>query len=129
MAKATEKTLDIEILKTKRKTVKIPIKGRSPLIVHMFHNDMDDRNRRTMDITTLKKRFKKDWRFLANPRNHPRFRGAFINWSMNLSIEYNPDLITPEQIRNLVDTSGFTVGIGDFRPGVGGSYGTFQVKQ
>lgn len=57
-----------------------------------------------------------------------RYRGQFWPWRVKLTISYNEDALTPEQIVNLFNVAGFGVGVGEWRPGKsGGPYGRFRV--
>lgn len=56
-----------------------------------------------------------------------RYRGEFKKWSARLQIRYNNSAISPEQITNLFNTAGFAIGVGEWRPQKGGSYGMFHV--
>jgi hypothetical protein len=56
-----------------------------------------------------------------------RYRGEYKKWYTRLSIEYNADAISEEQIVNLFNTAGFGVGIGEWRPERDGSNGRFKV--
>jgi hypothetical protein len=56
-----------------------------------------------------------------------RYRGEFKKWSVRLRIRYNAAVISPEQITNLFNTAGFAIGVGEWRPQKGGSYGMFHV--
>ena len=56
-----------------------------------------------------------------------RYRAEFANWSTVLTIQYNANRITDEQIVNLFNTAGFGVGVGEWRPEKNGSNGTFTV--
>lgn len=58
-----------------------------------------------------------------------RFRGEFKNWSADLMVECNPRALSPEQVCNLIDTSGFAVGVGEWRPEKSGSNGMFQLRR
>jgi len=58
-----------------------------------------------------------------------RFRPYFLNWEVDLEIEYNASLVSPEQIVFLLDSAGFGVGVGEWRPEKGGNYGRFHVKK
>ena len=58
-----------------------------------------------------------------------RYRGEFPEWSATLSIQYNANVISVEQILNLFDNAGYSVGIGEWRPQKDGSFGRFQVKR
>jgi len=57
-----------------------------------------------------------------------RYRGEFRNWSMDLTISYNANgKYTLEQVINMLNIGGFTVGIGEWRPEKDGQYGMFRV--
>lgn len=56
-----------------------------------------------------------------------RFRGEFKEWSATLTIRYNASVVSPEQIINLLNTAGFAVGVGEWRPARDGSMGMFHV--
>jgi hypothetical protein len=59
-----------------------------------------------------------------------RHRPEFVNWSCELMIQYDTNQISPEQIINLINQAGFSVGIGDWRPGApnsSGTHGMFKV--
>jgi hypothetical protein len=60
-----------------------------------------------------------------------RFRAWFPEWSVNLEVEYNPRMITLEQLMNLFESGGNGVGVGEWRPGApncrSGEYGRFTL--
>lgn len=57
-----------------------------------------------------------------------RYRGEFREWKMRLSITYNKHgLYTLDQIINMINMGGYTVGIGEWRPEKDGQYGMFHV--
>jgi hypothetical protein len=56
-----------------------------------------------------------------------RYRGAFPNWRAKLSVTYNADAFSLEQIFNLYNLAGFGVGIGEYRPEKNGGWGRFHV--
>lgn len=56
-----------------------------------------------------------------------RFRGEFRDWEATLTVQYNADLISDEQLLNLFDLAGFSVGVGEWRPEKNGMYGTFTL--
>jgi hypothetical protein len=58
-----------------------------------------------------------------------RYRGEFAEWSTELHIRYNANVLSPEQIGNLFNTAGFAIGVGEWRPAKDGSYGMFHVEQ
>ena len=56
-----------------------------------------------------------------------RFRPEFRNWKADLLIKFDADRITIEQIANLLNHGGQTVGGGEWRPEKKGTFGTFEV--
>lgn len=58
-----------------------------------------------------------------------RYRGGFEDWSATLNVESNPNVLSPEWVCNLIDTSGFAVGLGEHRPEKDGSNGMFMLKR
>jgi hypothetical protein len=57
-----------------------------------------------------------------------RYRGEFREWSAEITLRYNANVLTPEQIANLFNTAGFAVGVGEWRPQKNGSFGMFHVE-
>ncbi len=57
-----------------------------------------------------------------------RYRGEFHDWSTTLPISFNARIISPEQIFNLLNTAGFGVGVGEWRPERNGVNGMFHVE-
>ena len=57
------------------------------------------------------------------------YRGEFDGWEMEASILYNNNVISEDEIRNLIGLAGFHVGIGDWRPEKNGSHGMFELKK
>lgn len=56
-----------------------------------------------------------------------RFRGEFKQWACEITVRYNAAAISAEQIVNLFNTAGFSVGVGEWRPQRDGSFGMFHV--
>lgn len=56
-----------------------------------------------------------------------RYRPEFPEWRIPVTIKFNASVISPEQLANLLNTAGFAVGIGEWRPERNGSYGRFHV--
>lgn len=56
-----------------------------------------------------------------------RYRGEFREWSATLSIQYNARLVSDEQVANLVQLAGFSVGVGEWRPERNGHFGCFTL--
>jgi len=59
----------------------------------------------------------------------PRYRGRFDEWECSFDIDYNANVISPEQIANLYETAGFAIGLCEWRPEKNGSFGMFQIKR
>ena len=58
-----------------------------------------------------------------------RYRAEFREWSCVLTIRYNARALSAEQITNLVETAGFAVGVGEWRPEKNGQNGLFHVAK
>ena len=56
-----------------------------------------------------------------------RWRPGFRNWSCEFMIDYNASVITIEQLINLVEIAGYSVGLCEWRPEKNGPYGRFRV--
>lgn len=56
-----------------------------------------------------------------------RYRPEFLDWKIPVEVKYNSSVISAEQIANLLNTAGFAIGIGEWRPERNGSYGRFHV--
>lgn len=61
-----------------------------------------------------------------------RYRAGFWPWSTRLKVTFNADVISLEQLYNLIDAAGFG-GVGEWRPSAPksstGSYGCFHVAR
>ena len=57
-----------------------------------------------------------------------RVRGEFPEWAAQLTIRYNSNTLTPQQIVNLFNVGGFAIGVGEHRPQRDGSNGMFHVE-
>lgn len=62
-----------------------------------------------------------------------RIRPMWRQWSANVTVEFDADMITPDSVVNLLDRAGRQVGVGEGRPfsknSVGQGWGTFTVEQ
>lgn len=58
-----------------------------------------------------------------------RYRAEYPEWSITLTILHNPRVISKESIANLLETAGFHIGLGDWRPETNGTHGMFHVKR
>jgi hypothetical protein len=75
-----------------------------------------------------KKQIREDMVRLPNGSADIRFRGEVSDWSMELIIKYNADVLSSEQVMNLLQIAGFSCGIGEWRPEKNGDYGTFEIS-
>lgn len=57
-----------------------------------------------------------------------RYRPAYENWSVDLTVEYDPDILSAEQIHHLLQRAGFSIGVGEGRAQKGGDWGAFELK-
>lgn len=56
-----------------------------------------------------------------------RYRGEFVDWRLPVLLKFMPDVLSAEQIANLLNVAGFAIGIGEWRPEKSGSFGRFHV--
>lgn len=56
-----------------------------------------------------------------------RYRGEFVDWHAKLLVRYNGNVLSEAQILNLINTAGFAVGVGEWRPEKDGQSGMFHV--
>ncbi|UAB76954.1 hypothetical protein INR77_08845 [Erythrobacter sp. SCSIO 43205] len=57
-----------------------------------------------------------------------RYRPEFPEWTMPVEVKFNANAVSAEQIANLLNTAGFAIGIGEWRPEKNGQYGRFHVE-
>jgi hypothetical protein len=57
-----------------------------------------------------------------------RYRGEFLDWSAELLIRHNPDILSVDQIVNLLMHAGFSIGIGEHRVEKNGDHGMFEIS-
>lgn len=56
-----------------------------------------------------------------------RYRGAFMPWQADVPITFNSSNLSYEQVANLLQQAGFSVGIGEWRPEKNGQYGRWTL--
>lgn len=57
-----------------------------------------------------------------------RFRGEVSDWKMTFLIKFNEDVLSAEQVMNLLQIAGFASGLGEWRPERDGDFGTFELE-
>lgn len=55
------------------------------------------------------------------------YRPQFTDWSMTVPVTFNASVISQEQLLNLFQLAGFSVGIGAWRPEKKGNFGIFEL--
>lgn len=58
-----------------------------------------------------------------------RYRGQLKDWKMRFNIEYNGNVFSAEQVMNLLETAGFSQGLGEWRPERNGDNGKFTCRE
>ena len=56
-----------------------------------------------------------------------RYRAEFWPWSARILVRYSKDVLSEEQILNIINRAGFGVGVGEWRPEKDGDKGLFHV--
>lgn len=56
-----------------------------------------------------------------------RYRGMFPQWEAEIELSYNANVISAEQLVNLINYGGYACGIGERRPERGGDWGRYHV--
>lgn len=56
-----------------------------------------------------------------------RYRGEFPDWSAALMVRFNANVLSEAQILNILNVSGFAVGVGEWRPERDGQFGLYHV--
>ena len=57
-----------------------------------------------------------------------RFRAQFTPWSTVITVRHNPRVLSAEQLVNMFNFAGFSVGVGNWRPEKKGTFGMFHVE-
>lgn len=58
-----------------------------------------------------------------------RYRAMFREWKVKFAVKYDADLISAEQLANLYDVAGFSVGQCEWRTEKDGNFGMFHVER
>jgi len=56
-----------------------------------------------------------------------RYRGEFKEWAAELTVRFNANVLSAEQIVHIFNVSGFACGLGEWRPQRDGSHGMYHV--
>lgn len=57
-----------------------------------------------------------------------RYRAEFKTWWTELTIQYNANVVSAEQVVNVFNVGGFANGVGDWRQAKDGSFGSFHIE-
>lgn len=76
-----------------------------------------------------KEEMDEDWVRISRKTTTLRYRGKLIGWSANVEIDYDADLLSAEQLLNLLSRAGLQQGIGEKRPQQtsGDIFGRFEI--
>jgi hypothetical protein len=87
--------------------------------------------KRGQDMVTLRKakpHMRTDWVRLKSGGADMRYRAEYPTWEATLTVEFNTNKMTTEQVVALLATAGHYNGIGEWRPQKSGNiYGRFEV--
>lgn len=74
--------------------------------------------KQNIELTRIqgKPRMRRDMVRVASGTADVRFRAEFQQWSAELLVEFNAQVIGPEQLLNLIAIAGYSEGIGEWRP-------------
>ena len=79
-------------------------------------------------VTFKKKSMRQDMVTVGMGTADIRFRGQLEDWSMDVLIKFDADILSAEQVLNLLQRAGFSQGLGEWRPEKNGDYGTFSIQ-
>ena len=57
-----------------------------------------------------------------------RYRGQLNGWETEITVRFNADVLSAEQVVNLLKIGGYSCGIGEWRPQRSGDFGTYTVE-
>ena len=58
-----------------------------------------------------------------------RYRPEYTDWSVDITVRFRPDMITPDSLVNLLNNAGQSIGLCERRPGQNGdTFGMFEVQ-
>lgn len=74
-------------------------------------------------------RLKQDMVKIAMGTADVRYRPIYHGWECKVPVEFIASRITLDQLVNLLDRAGYSVGLGEWRPQKNGTYGRFRVEK
>ena len=89
-----------------------------------------------MDETYYEIQHKEPWEVDIRPVRIPstggrilRYRPVFHDWAIDFDMTLDENIIGIKLLRDIVDTAGNSIGLGDFRPDCKGPFGRFKVTK
>lgn len=82
-----------------------------------------------LEIEGSKPTMRQDQVRLAGGTSSIAYRPMFDPWMLRVPVVYNRAMIRREQVINLFQIAGFSIGLGDWRPEKNGTFGCFIVKE
>lgn len=85
------------------------------------------RNAGVIPIRCAEPKLREDIVRVGNNQTDIRYRYEFSEWSADIELVFNSDILNASDIINLANRGGFGCGIGEWRPQKGGEHGCFEV--
>lgn len=57
-----------------------------------------------------------------------RYRGEFKEWAATVTVQFNANAVSAEQVANMFSIAGFSIGVGEWRPARDGQFGRFHLE-
>lgn len=78
-------------------------------------------------VTYKSERMRTDMVKIGMGTSDIRYRGEVSDWSMQFIVKWNADVLSAEQVLNLIQIAGFSQGLGEWRVERNGENGTFEL--
>lgn len=64
---------------------------------------------------------------LTGKKTDLRYRPIYRGWWADIPLQFDGDVLSPEQVHHMIQRAGFQVGVGEWRPQKDGDYGRFKL--